>query len=57
MWIGSFGEVYTIKGGAVSGPWCTILAKLLYRGDAVEILLISGRDYPNTYRSFVEMFW
>jgi hypothetical protein len=33
-----------------------ILAKTLCGGAAMEVPLISGRDYPNTYRSFVEMF-
>jgi hypothetical protein len=32
-----------------------ILAKTLCGGAAMEVPLISGRDYPNTYRSFVEM--
>ncbi|HZK86303.1 MAG TPA: transposase, partial [Desulfosporosinus sp.] len=25
-------------------------------GGAVELALVPGRDYPNTYRGFVEMF-
>ncbi|HZK52613.1 MAG TPA: transposase, partial [Desulfosporosinus sp.] len=27
-----------------------------HNGGAVELALVPGRDYPNTYRGFVEMF-